>query len=444
MNIIIKKTVIYVMSIIFMISLSACSGEKNKESQAVSAETKSVYPIKLTAVLPEYNTSYIDAFNDFTRYINEALPEYDINLMTIKGDESAYDTKIRILQSADDIPDIFYSENNSHVKELLDNSDVIPIEKYLNELDFWNMVIPSAKVKGYRNQIYAVPFDGLSYEVIQYNVDIFKKNKISVPTTVDQLKHIVDVLNANKITPIAIGAKDGYPVSMMMEGFAYSIDPQITKNIVAKKAKFSDKPYKIAATKVKELLDANAFEKDAQNISDEDAFKLYCEGKAAMYFGTSNNFKEADTKLKGKNAIMYYPVLDTSLKQNYGKYCAGGVKPDSGLFIDASSKHPLDAVKLAVEMSKFYSKYLYEEKNDPNIIFNESTLKLNQNNKIELPVINFMSNVKSFETSNGLIQDIIPNADTAKSIDESSEEFMKGYISVDNYLRGMDMIVEDK
>lgn len=444
MNIKMKKTVIYVMLTIFMVSFSACSGEKDKESQAVTAKAKSVYPAKLTAVLPEYNTSYIDAFKDFSSYISQALPEYDVNLITIKGDESAYDTKIRILQSADDIPDVFYSENNSHVKELLDNSDVIPIEKYLNELDFWNMVIPSAKVKGYRNQIYAVPFDGLSYEIIQYNVDIFKKNKISVPTTADQLKHIVDVLNANKITPIAIGAKDGYPAAMMMEGFAYSMDPQITKNIAAKKANFSDKPYKIAATKVKELLDANAFEKDAQNTSDEDAFKLYCEGKTAMYFGTSNNFEEANTKLKGKNAFMYYPVLDNSVKQNYGKYCAGGVKPDSGLFIDASSKHPIDAVKLAVEMSKFYSKYLYEEKNDPNIIFNESALKLNQNNKIEIPVVNFMSNVKSFETSNEFIQDIIPNTDAVKSINESSAEFMKGYISVDDYLKGMDMVIQDK
>lgn len=440
----IKKIVIYISLAMFLTALSGCKDSDNVVKKIIPVNTKVTYPIKLTAVIPEYKANYADGFKDFKAYVKSTLPDYDVTLTTVKGDAAAYDSKIRILESSSDIPDILYSEDDTHVDELLAKGKVAAIDKYLDKLDFWDTVMPSAKVKGYKGHIYAVPLDDVSYEIIQYNNEIFNANKLPVPTTFDDLKHVVEVLKAKNITPIAVGAKDGYPVAMMMEGFAYTVDPQITTNIVNGKAKFSDGPYKMAAGKVKDLMKLNAFEKDAQNVTDSEAAQLYYDGKAAMYFCSSEKFDTANTKLKGNSRIMYYPVLNASDKDNYGKASAGGVKPDSGLFVSTASKYPLDAAKLAVEMSKYYCKYLYEQKNNPAIIYNESNLKVNANSKIPMPIMSFMDNVKSFKTSKGFIQDIMPSDAAVKIMNDSCTAFMTGFINVDNYLKEMDTAVSTK
>lgn len=444
MNYRIKKSIVYISLTMFLITLLGCKKSNNVVEKIIPNNTNVNNPIKLSVVIPEYNADYSAGLKDFKAHIRRGLPEDEVTVTTIKGDMDAYDTKLRILQSTNDVPDVIYSSGTKHIEQLLEDGKVAPIEKYLDKIEFWNAVIPSAKVKGYKDHIYAVPFDDVSYEIIQYNSEIFNENNLTVPTTFYELKRVIEILKTKDIIPIAVGCKDGYPVAMMMEGFAYTVDPQITANIVNDKAEFSDDPFKMAASKVKELMELNAFEKDAQNTSDADAAQLYYDGKAAMYCSSSENFKLGNEKLNGNSNIMCYPVLNISDKDNYGKACAGGVKPDCGLVISNASKYQLDAVKLAVEMSKFYSKYLYEQKNNPAIIYNETGIKLKTNDKIPLTLTKFMNNVKVFKTSTGFIQDVMANEEAVKIVNDSSKAFMCGYINVDSYLKEMDTAIDEE
>ena len=79
-----------------------------------------------------------------------------------------------------------------------------------------------------------------------------------------------------------MGAKDGWCAAMMLEGFAYSIDPEITKKIVEGDAKFSDAPYEEAAQIMKELMDMGAFSKNVALTGIDEALPLFESGKAAM------------------------------------------------------------------------------------------------------------------------------------------------------------------
>lgn len=439
------KRIIYISFLLFIASFYGCKKTNNNTiEKVVPLDTSVTYPIKLNAVIPEYNTNYGESLKDFKAYVNSNFPKYDASITTVKGGIDAYDTKLRVLQATKDVPDIMYCGGEKHVKQLLEDDKVIRIDKYLDKIEFWDSVIPAAKVKGYKGDIYAIPFDDMSFEIIQYNSEIFNENNLSMPTTFYDLKRIVEVLKTKDIIPIALGGKDGYTAAMMMEGFAYTVDPEITTNIINGKAKFSDDPYKIAAARVKELKGMNAFETDVQKVSDAEAAQLYYDGKAAMYCSSLDNFKISNEKLEGKSCIMYYPVLNSSDRGNYGKACAGGVRPDSGLFISSESKYPADAVKLSVEMSKYYSKYLYEEKNYPMIIYNQTAMRLNINNKVPLTLTKFMNNVKSFKTSTGFIQDVMPNDEAVKIMNDSSTAFIHGFINVDSYLKEMDTAIEVK
>lgn len=442
----IKRIILYILFFVLIISCSTYSSINgySRQSSIKVPDVKALKLIRLNAVIPEYNLDYLEAFKNFQSYIDNLLPDYHVAFTIIKGDIYAYDTKLRILQSTNVVPDVFYSQGGTHIKQLLTSGNIVPINKYLDTLKFWDMVMPSSQVKGFGGHIYAVPIDDVSYEVMEYNSEIFKKNNIIMPTNFEDLKKVVLVLRSKNIIPIALGAKDGYPAAMMMEGFAYTVDPKITSNILSGLAKFSDNPYKMAAGKVKELIDIGAFQNDVQNVTGEAAAQLYYSGKAAMFCSSSKDFNISNIKLQGKSMLMYYPVLDTANSANYGKAAAGGVKSNSGLFLSSISKFPHEAIKLAIEMSKYNSTYLYENKNNPAIIYNEGELKLKLSDKTTLPLIRLMMNAYNFKSSTGFIQDVMPNDDVSNAVDEASTTFMTGLLNIDDYLKEMDATISSK
>jgi len=394
--------------------------------------------IKLRCVISSEDTIKIEAFKAFENDIKILFPNYDISFDFIKGDLQAYQTKIKVLLSSDNIPDVFFSSGGNFSNELFAVNAVKPIDKYLEHLKFWNIVIPSAKVEGHNGHIYAVPFDTVSYQVIQINTDLFTQNNVKVPTNFTELEAVVSIFKTKNITPIALGGKDGMAVYRIIEGFASTIDPQITTKIINGKAKFSDEIFKKSAAQVKALLDMDAFEKNVQSATETDAANLFYSGKAAMYCTSSSTFNVSNEKLNGKCKLIYYPSINNSKQESFGNAIVGGVKKDSGLFISDASQHPLEAVELAVEMSKYYNKYLYEKQNNPAVIYIPSRLgwKLQKNPSSELEqLMQDLSTNKNI--SDSLLQDNI-SAKASKLIIDSSSAFMTGLLSVDNYTKEMD------
>lgn len=134
------------------------------------------------------------------------------------------------------------------------------------------------------------------------------------------------------------------------------------------KEKFSNGSFKEAASSVKELMDMGAFGENPKALTDADAANLFYSGKAAMYCTSSSDFKISNQKLNGKCRLLYYPYIGKS-KSIVSNNLVGGLRKNSGLFISSTSEHPKEAVKLAIEMSKYYNKYLYEKQGNPSIIY---------------------------------------------------------------------------
>lgn len=396
--------------------------------------------IKLNCVMSSEDNNKLEAFKTFAADIKTLLPNYDISFNFVKGDLSTYETKIKVLLSSNNIPDVFFSSNGSLSSELLYTDSVQPIDKYLDKLKFWDTVISCAKVDGYKGHIYAVPFDPVYYQVIEINTDLFQQNNIKPPANFNELQTAISVFKSKGIIPIALGGKDGSSVYKIIEAFACTINPQITSRLIDGKENFSDEAFKQSSLKMKELMDIGAFEQNFATVSEQDAANLFCSGKAAMYCTSSSDFKTSNAKLNGKCGLLSYPSINNSVKENINNMLVGGVTKNSGLFVSTASEHPTEAVNLAIEMSKHYNRYLYEKQNNSAIIYIPSKLGLKSaaNNNLALDsLMQNLANNKNTSSISLLQGNSIPPAASKAIIDDSSA-FMTGLLSVDNYTKRMD------
>lgn len=425
----------YSLLIVILLFISILTSCAKPSPQVISPKNEG--KIKLRCVMSSEDNTKLEAFKTFASDIKTQFPDYDISFNFIKGDMQSYQTKIKVLLYSNDRPDVFFSNGDGFSNELLSANMVQPVDKYLNELKFWDMVIPSAKVDGSDGHIYAVPFEEVYYQMIEINTALFEQNNIKPPTNFEELKIAVSTFKSKGFVPIALGGKDGKAVYNMVEGFACTIDPQVTKKIMNGKEKFSDESFKEAASSVKDLINMGAFGDNPKSLTDADAANLFYSGKAAMYCTSSSDFKISNQKLNGKCRLIYYPYIEKP-KSTVSNSLVGGLRKNSGLFISSASEHPKEAVKLAIEMSKYYNKYLYEKQGNPSIIYIPSKQDWKLANSSSALLQQFTQDLSvNKNIAVALLQGNI-NVNASKAIIEDSSAFMTGLLSIDSYTKELD------
>lgn len=434
---------IYIASLIMVLpTLISCANEQEQVMPPVKNNNEKV---TLQCVVPFDSAKKYQAFKNFDTDVKPIFPDYDIHLSFIKGDANAYNSKIKVMMYSDTPPDIFYAEDGNFTEELYLSKRIRPLEKKLNDIDYWNMVIPNAKVVGNTQHIYAVPIDEAYYNVMLINTELFSENNVEIPNSFEELKSSIKQFKENSIIPIAIGGQDGMSVYNMIEGFACTIDNKITSKIISSDDTFSGDTFSLAATSVMHLIELGAFQEKTDTISDQEAENLFYSSKAAIYPTSSAKLTLANHQLNGNVAVLYYPSLgETHRSTTPKKIVSGGTKKDSGLLISSSTKYPTEAIKLAVEMSKYYNKYLYEKFIDASVIYNLDNMQWRKSIIPNLAISELMMNVQHEGNVNtGLFgYNITPVKE--KSIQEASTAFMAGLLSVNDYLEEMDFIMKSK
>lgn len=430
-----------ILSMFLIISLFTSCGST---PQSVAAPKEKNDKVTLKCVIPYDDSKKVEAFKNFNSDIRTIFPDYNIDLRFVKGDFRAYHTKIKVLLSSHDAPDVFFSEDGNFTEELRSAKAISILDKELENEEYWDLVIPSVKENQSKGHIYAVPFEDVSYGIMEVNTELFSQNNVKIPESIDELITAVKQFKSKGIIPIALGGKEGIIVYRTIEGFACTIDPKVTNNIISGKEAFSGDTFKRAAVVVKELLEMGAFEEKVETFTDTDAANLFYSGKAAMYCTTSNKLDSSYVKMNGKSALLYYPSISEKKQSQYTKALSGGLKKDCGLLVSASTNYPKEAVKLAIEMSKYYNKFLYEKQSNSRIIYIPDKMDWSEIHNISPSAKELMEYVStSHNINSGLFENNIAS-DKIKSIEEDSSVFMTGLLSVDNYLKEMDNCIKSK
>ncbi|MGI6123481.1 MAG: extracellular solute-binding protein [Acetivibrionales bacterium] len=361
------KNMKYYLKLTFIIGmilvLAACNTQNavsvpNSTVPEVSSVTTGEEPItlKLWHIWVTSSDSNKRPFEKALKDWNDANP--NIQIVTEATESEAYKIKIRTAIAVNEAPDIFFGWGAGFAKPFVESGKILALDEYLTQ-DTLNSIIPgSLENFTYNNKIYALP-TFLIAGIFYCNQELFDKYDVSIPNTFDELIEVVKVFNNNKITPMAVGLRDGWP-GIFYQNILAIRTAGVDKCISAlnKETSFYQPEFIESAQKLKELIDAGAFYNGSIQLTQYEAESTFLMGKVPMYYcgsWSAGSMDREDCPVKGKVVVKNFPVLTGATGDNNG-FLGGAI---DNFMISSATKHKKEAVSAMVEICQNLSKESY-------------------------------------------------------------------------------------
>jgi raffinose/stachyose/melibiose transport system substrate-binding protein len=338
------------LSAVLSTSLISCS---SKPSSTGASE-------KITLRLWHLWTSDTDPnkknIQDIVKDWNSANPNIQIEE---EGTENeAYKTKLKTAIAANDAADIFVTWGAGFSKPFVDSGKILQLDKYLEDGTRNKVNTGSLTYLTYNNKAYGLPYT-TDAAIFYVNKELFDQNNIKIPQTYDELLTAVKAFRAKGITPMAVGEKDKWPGMFYYDALALrESGAKLCNDALDKKASFEDPAFVKAAAKLKELIDAGAFDPAALGLTRDESEVPFMQGKTPMYYNGSwllSTIQKDDSQVKGKIIAMNFPSISDG-KGDKNEILGGST---GGFMISANTKHPDEAVKALKYITENISKRLY-------------------------------------------------------------------------------------
>lgn len=214
----------------------------------------------------------------------ESHPNFDLVIETA-ADRDAFNSKLRILASSDQLPDWFDADPEPFFRLIVEQGKVIDVARLYEDLGVTSKFYPiSLSYPRWDDGSLNLITWQANAEYFWYNKQLFTKAGVEPPKTIDDLLVVLAKLKQAGITPISIDGKDYWPAMRYLaippfraEGNAF-ID-----GLKAGHAKMSD-PTGIAAANFLQTLGLSYFQQGFSSTDYTAALNLFTSGKAAIYY----------------------------------------------------------------------------------------------------------------------------------------------------------------
>ena len=330
-----KKQIAFFLCILFMLSILPTNAlADNQDGQAVSIH------------LFHQKQEAQEAFAQIIEAFENEYPGIVVEQEIVTNDPAAI-LKARI--ATGEIPDIFQGANDTmdivrggYILELTDEAfmDRITLEAR-----------SASSFTDAEGHTWAMPVDG-SCEGIFYNKDIFNKYELAVPETITDLENVISVLEANNVTPFALGFKDAWtikPISLVAAASAiYGKDINWDSKKDSGEASFAETDGWTTTFELTKMVYQYGNTRTAFDTDYSGACAMIANGEAAMMINglwALEPIREINPDVN--LGMMAMPVSDIANEAKLFQF------PDFGLSISSSTSHP-DECKLFLEFMTRY------------------------------------------------------------------------------------------
>ena len=282
----------------------------------------------------------------------------DIKLDQEVQSHDNYETKIKTLAAANELPDVFLIKS-SMVTTFVENGLVMSVDEMLDKDADWKNGFVDGALDTYQvdGKTYGIQFSGGPTHAIYYNKDLVAQAGFNeFPKTWDDFLKLIDNLKAKDITPIAFGNKGKWLANssyMSTLGDRFTGTEWFNKLVNNQGSKFTDPEFVQALTLFQDLAKRGAFNSDMNSIDNNQMKTLYYNGKAAMFIEgawASNAVETGGPKeILDKTELAIFPAIDGAKGEQNGVSGGGGWAYAVNVNID---KAKLDDV---AKMLKFLS-----------------------------------------------------------------------------------------
>jgi glucose/mannose transport system substrate-binding protein len=179
-------------------------------------------------------------------------------------------------------PDSWQVHAGKELTAYVDAGQMQPLTQFFEEQGL-NEVMPPLLLEQitYNGEIWSVPVNIHRSNVLWYNKKIFDENGLTAPTTVEEFFTVADALQAQGITPLAVGGKDKFETPHLFESVLLAtFGPEDYAKLFTGEVSFEDERVTQAGETLRRMLEYSNEDRNA--IGWSDAMQLVLDGKAGM------------------------------------------------------------------------------------------------------------------------------------------------------------------
>lgn len=290
---------------------------------------------------------------EHNRIVSEIVSDYEaanenvtVDLQVLSNEQ--YKDQITVLSSSDQLPDIGMTWAAGYLDPFVEGEKFAPLDDVLEGGLREEFVAGTLEAYEKEGQTYGLPLE-LNTVYVYYNKAIFDEYGLEAPETYEEFEQVINTLNENDVTPIALGNRDSWTGSMWYMYFADRIGgSDVLTNAINRSGSFEDPALVEAAAKVQEMVANDAFASGFNGLADEEAKSMFMNEQAAMYmiatWDLPNFTTNESVPQEFRDSVGYFkfPTVDGSGDTNS---FVGG--PGVGLFVAENSDVKEEAKEFA-------------------------------------------------------------------------------------------------
>jgi raffinose/stachyose/melibiose transport system substrate-binding protein len=244
-------------------------------------------------------------------------PEYEIDEQKMPRDQ--YQTKLKTEAAAGELPDAFLIWPNAMTKEFASASLLKDMNGYLDENGEWRDSFVSRALDEFtvEGNTYSAGLGVSITSIVYYNKALFEQYNLKFPTNYAELLNVITVFKDNGVIPIALGNKAKWPAQSTIFSCLANRETGsewLDSTLSGTGSKFTDPEFVTALSKLKELTEIGAFNKDYNTIDEVEVRSYFYKGEAAMMIGGSwilpDMIKNAPEELKANVEMTILPGFE--------------------------------------------------------------------------------------------------------------------------------------
>lgn len=203
-----KSRLLLLLCLALILALAGCGKSDDKSA---TADGKKV--VKFMHIWPPGSSKTQNQIVDsVVKKYETDNPDVKVQVEYLENEQ--YKDKIKVLSSSNDLPDVGMTWAAGYLQPFVEGNLVTDLSDVLEEDNLKDdFVSGTTEAYSFDGKTYGLPIE-LNIAPIYYNKEIFAKYNLDVPTTYEEFENVVKTLVENKVTPIALGNKDGWTGSL--------------------------------------------------------------------------------------------------------------------------------------------------------------------------------------------------------------------------------------
>ncbi|MFZ5622762.1 MAG: ABC transporter substrate-binding protein [Pseudomonadota bacterium] len=364
-----RLTTLFVALLALSLLLAACGGSKSAPPAQPAPNDKAAETPKpkepVTVHIWSWRPQDKPLWEKVQQKLNAQGEPITIEFRGVKSTD--YNSVMQTALAGGEGPDIFLTRAGAGTAEPAKAGQIIP----LSDIKFEGFDEGTLSAVSHDGKVYAVPF-AVQTLTFFYNKAIFDQHGLKEPATWDELIQLMESLKAKGVTPLAIGGKDAYAASFLVDVMAAShLGDAWIADLLAGKTNFQD-PRFIEILKKANGLQQYA-QKDVMATGQRDARTLFGTGQTAMIvdgiWAVNAYYLKTDPNIKLGSFLA--PPLKAGETARLSSYVDGGIAINAKSKVQEAAKK-IVAFTATAEFAQMYADLHSEIPGNRNVKFPES------------------------------------------------------------------------